>query len=157
MYRKWAQKGKEEAWRVFGGTCRLSSKALSTLIQLHYAARGPPHPCQGRKETEGSCKDSTEIHTKEVQIFCHHPINMSWAYKIFLKSQQEKPYILSYPELSCSFIFDFFNSKIRIILYYRLDTNSGNTDNLLFYDCSINKPLTLHSYLFPALGSYTAE
>lgn len=121
VYRKWAQKGKEEALTGLWGH-------LQTLLQSPANMHSTSFRCprQGREETEGSRKDSTEIHTKEVQIFCHHPINMSWAYKTFLKSRQEKPYMLSYPELSCCFIFYFLNSKIQIILYHRLDTNSGN-------------------------------
>lgn len=134
-----------------GGTCRLTPKALPTLIQVHYAVRCPG-PCKERDpaETLPRCAQRKPTSSIITRSTC-----LGHKGGFFLKSQQEKPYILSYLELPYS--FQCFYSKIHVIIYCRLDTKSGHADNVLFYD--LFYPQTIHATLIPVSrpGIYTAE
>ena len=90
-----------------GGTCRLTPKALPTLIQVHYAVRCPG-PCKERDpaETLPRCAQRKPTSSIITRSTC-----LGHKGGFFLKSQQEKPYILSYLELPYCFIFSVFILK----------------------------------------------
>ena len=149
MYKVGSERKRRGLAGLRGGTCRLTPKALPTLIQVHYAVRCPG-PCKERDpaETLPRCAQRKPTSSIITRSTC-----LGHKGGFFLKSQQEKPYILSYLELPYCFIFSVF------ILKSMSSSTAGWIQSLdmqimyYFMTYSIHKPFTLPSYLFPDQGS----